>query len=229
MSPRGEARIAGAIYVLVIVFGAYAELVGRQGVIVAGNPVATLHAIATHERQYRLGFMAEMVTNMLAIPVTVIVWRLLRPVNATLALIALVFDLTQNTVNAVNAWAQYAPLSLVENSSDFSALPAAEVAALARLTLRWHDVGFQIGLSFFGFALLLEGWLVFRARYFPRWLGALYMFAGACYLVAACEFFLAVGTAMIPDLQLGSFVGESAMALWLLLVGLNESRWPEVR
>jgi hypothetical protein len=45
ISPRGEARIEGAIYVLVIIFGAYAELVGRQGLIVVGNPVATLRAV----------------------------------------------------------------------------------------------------------------------------------------------------------------------------------------
>lgn len=226
ISPRLEARIAGGLYVLVIVFGAYAELVGRQGVIVAANPAATLAAIQSHEQQYRLGFMAEMITNMLAIPVTVIMWRLLRPVNAAIALIALVFDLTQNTINALNAWTQFAPLGLLPGSPDVAQLPVSELAALARLALRWHDIGFQIGLSFFGFALLLEGSLVFRSGYFPRWLGALYVFAGACYLIVACDFFLALGLTVTGYLQLGSFVGEAAMALWLLLVGLNAARWP---
>ena len=77
-SPRLEARIAGALYVLVIVLGAYAELVGRQGLVVGGNLAATLEAIAAHQHAYRLGFMAEMMTNILAIPATVIIWRLLR-------------------------------------------------------------------------------------------------------------------------------------------------------
>jgi hypothetical protein len=226
ISPRDEARIAGAIYVLVIVLGAYAELVGRQGLIVAGNPVATLHAIAVHQRQYRLGFLAEMTTNLLAIPVTVIMWRLLRPVNATLALIALVFDLTQNTINALNAWTQFAPLDLLPGSPDVSALSPSELAALARLALHWHDVGFQIGLTFFGFALLLEGGLVFRSGYFPRWLGALYAMAGGCYLVAACDYFLDLRIAIAPYVQLGSFIGEVAMALWLFVAGLNEAKWP---
>ena len=226
-SPRLEARIAGGLYILVIVFGAYAELIGREGFVVANNPVATLAAIQAHAQLYRLGFLAEMVTNILAIPVTVIVvWRLLRPVSPPIALIALVLDLTQNTINALNAWTQFAPLTLLSGSSDLAALPAPELAALARLALRWHDVGFQIGLTFFGFALLLEGGLVFRSGYFPRWLGALYAFAGACYLIMACDFFLALGLPIAGYLQLGSFIGETAMALWLLVVGLDIAKWP---
>jgi hypothetical protein len=225
MSPRLEARIAGALYVLVIILGAYAELCGRQGLIVDGDPAATLNAIAAHPHTFRLGFMAEMLTNILAIPTTLIVWWLLRPTGPKLALIALVLDLTQNTVNAVNAWTQFAPLTLLPNSPDLVAVPAPELAAFARLALRWHDVGFNIGLTFFGFALLLEGWLIRQSGYFPRWLGVLYMFAGACYLAATFDYFLAWHLPIAPWVQLGSFAGEACVALWLLMVGLDQARW----
>ncbi len=224
-SPRLEARIAGLLYVLVIILGAYAELVGRQGLIVNGDPIATLRAISAHQDTYRLGFLAEMITNILAIPTTIIFWRLLTPTGPKLALIALVLDLTQNTVNAVNAWTQFAPLTLIPGAPDLAAVPLAEVAALARLALRWHDVGFDIGLTFFGFALLIEGWLVFRSGYFPRWLGGLYIFAGACYLAMTCNYFLALRLSISPYVELGSFVGEASMALWLLIVGVNEGKW----
>jgi hypothetical protein len=224
-SPRFAARIAGVLYVLVIILGAYAELVGRQGLIVSGDPAATLAAIGAHQHVYRLGFMAEMMTNILAIPTTVIIWRLLTPAGANLALTALVLDLTQNTVNALNAWTQFAPLTLLPGAPDLAALPPAELAALARLALHWHDLGFQIGLSFFGFALLIEGWLVFRSGYFPRWLGLLYMLAGGCYLAAAYDYFLALHLPISPAVQYGSLIGEASMALWLLIVGVNASKW----
>ncbi len=224
-SPRLEARIAGGLYVLVIILGAYAELVGRQGVIVDGDPAATLRAIGAHQGSYRLGFMAEMITNVLAIPTTLILWRLLRPTGPRLALMALVLDLTQNTVNAMNAWTQFAPLTLVPGAPDVAAVSPAELAALARLALRWHDVGFDVGLTFFGFALLFEGWLVARSGYFPRWLGAIYMLAGACYLAASGDYFLALRLPISPYVQFGSLVGEAAMALWLLIVGVDQGRW----
>jgi hypothetical protein len=224
-APRLEARIAGLLYVLVIVLGAYAELVGRQGLVVDGNPAATLKAIAAHQTVYRLGFLAEMLTNILAIPVTLILWRLLTPAGPKLALTALVLDLTQNTVNAVNAWTQFAPLTLIPGSPDLAGAPPAELAALARLALRWHDVGFEVALTFFGFALLIEGWLAFRSGYFPRWLGALYMLAGGCYLAAAADFFLALNQPISSYFLYGSFSGEAAMALWLLIVGVDQTRW----
>lgn len=127
-SPRLEARFAGLLYVLVIVLGAYAELVGRQGLVVAGDPAGTLRAIGAHQGAYRLGFMAEMATNLLAVPTTVIIWRLLTPAGPVIALTALVFDLTQNAINAVNAWTQFAPLTLLPGSTDLAGLPGGAAA-----------------------------------------------------------------------------------------------------
>lgn len=225
VTPRLEARIAGGLYVLVVLLGAYAELVGRQGLIVTGDAPATLRAIAAHQGAYRLGFLAETLTNVLAIPSTLLFLRLLWPAGPRLALTALVLDLTQNAVNAVNASTHFAPLLLIPGAPDLVGLAPGEAAALARLALRWHDVGFDIGLTFFGFAVLIEGALTFRSGFFPRWLGMLYVLAGAYYLAATFDDFLAMHLPIVPWVQVGSVVGESAMALWLLIVGVNDNRW----
>lgn len=165
LSIRNEARIAGLLYVLVILLGAFAEVGARQGLIVTGDPAATALAIKAHEGFFRLGFGAEMLTNVIAVPVTLILYKLLTPAGRSMALLALVLDLTQNTINAVNAWTQFAPLTLLSGSPDLAAIPPAELAALARLALKWHDVGFGIGLTFFGFALLIEGGQMVRSGY----------------------------------------------------------------
>ncbi|MGH7016373.1 MAG: DUF4386 domain-containing protein, partial [Caulobacteraceae bacterium] len=129
-SPRLEARIAGLLYVLVILLGGFAEIGARQSMIVAGNPAATAHLILIHQGFYRLGFAAEMMTNVLAIPLTLLLYRLLAPAGRFAILIALVLDLTQNAVNAVNAWTQFAPLTLLGGSPDLAAIPHAELASL---------------------------------------------------------------------------------------------------
>lgn len=224
-SPSRQARIAGGLYVVIILLGLFAEVGVREGLVRPGNPLATADAILSHEFQFRLGFAAELVINLIAIPVTVIMYRLLQPVDRGLALTAIVFDLTQNTVNAINAWTQFAPLTLLSPNPELSAVPLAERAAFARLALHWHDVGFQIALGFFGVALLIYGVLIARSTFWPRWLGLVYGLAGASYLVDSFAFFLA------PDLDLGAVLlpvclaGESVFALWLLARGIDEPKW----
>jgi len=222
--PRLEARVAGFLYLLVILLGGFAEVGVRQAMVTAGDPAATARTILAHEHLFRLGFAAEMMTNVIAVPVTLILYRLLAPTGRSLMLLAVVLDLTQNTINAANAWTQFAPLTLLSGSPELAAIPHAELAALARLALKWHDVGFDIGLTFFGFALLIEGSLIFRSGYFPRFLGVLYAFAGACYLANSYAYFMAPDL-LSPAILFPCLLGEGALTLWLLIVGVDEAKW----
>jgi hypothetical protein len=225
VSPRFEARIAGVLYILVILLGGFAEIGVREGMVVEGDPAATARTIMAHEGVFRLGFAAEMMTNVIAVPLTLIFYRLLSPTSRFWLLLAVALDLTQNTINAMNAWTQFAPLTLLSGSPDLAAIPHAELAALARLALRWHDLGFQIGLTFFGFALVIYGVLMWRSGFFPRVLGLLYGLAGGCYLLHAYSFFLAPRLPVDPFVLYGSLLGEGALALWLLVVGVDERTW----
>ena len=227
VSPRLEARIAGVLYLLIIGLGGFAEIGVRQGLVVDGDPAATAHAITAHASLFRLGFAAEMATNVIAVPLTLILYRLLAPAARFWVLLAVVLDLTQNTINAANAWTQFAPLTLLGGSPDLAAIPHAELAALARLALKWHDVGFDIGLTFFGFALMIYGVVMFRSGFFPRVLGVLYALAGACYLANSCAYFFAPQL-LSTYLLLPCLIGEGALALWLTIVGINESKWRAV-
>ena len=226
-SPRGEARVAGALYILVILLGGFAEVAVRQGLIVGGDPAATAKAIMANESLYRLGFCAEMLTNMIAIPLTLVMYRILAPAGRFWVLLAVLFDLTQNTINAVNAWTQFAPLTLLSGSPDVAALPKAELAALARVALKWHDVGFNIALTFFGVALVIYGVVIFRSRFLPRLIGVLYGIAGLCYLANSFVYFMAPSLSS-PAILAPCLLGEGALALWMLIVGVNETRWRAV-
>ena len=226
-SPRGEARVAGALYILVILLGGFAEVAVRQGLIVGGDPAATAKAIMANESLYRLGFCAEMLTNMIAIPLTLITYRILAPAGRFWVLLAVLFDLTQNTINAVNAWTQFAPLTLLSGSPDVAALPKAELAALARVALKWHDVGFNISLTFFGVALVIYGVVIFRSRFLPRLIGVLYGIAGLCYLANSFVYFMAPSLSS-PAILAPCLLGEGALALWMLIVGVNETKWRAV-
>ena len=109
------------------------------------------------------------------------------------------------------------------------AFEPAQLQALAYLALRSHDIAFNIALIFFGCACLVDGYLIFKSRYFPKVLGVLIQIAGLSYLIAcfADLFAPAVANLIIPAILIPPFIGEFAMCLWLLIMGVNVPRWRE--
>jgi len=49
--------------------------------------------------------------------------------------------------------------------------------------------------------------------------------AGACYLINSYARFLAPAPSVFPYIQYPCLVGEGALALWPLIVGINETKW----
>jgi hypothetical protein len=79
-------------------------------------------------------------------------------------------------------------------------------------------------LVFFGFYCLLIGYLILRSTFLPRILGALMVFAGLGWLT-----FLSPPLAnyLSPYIFIPGLLGEGALTLWLLVVGVNVQRWRE--
>lgn len=79
-------------------------------------------------------------------------------------------------------------------------------------------------LVFFGFYCLLIGYLIFRSTFLPRILGALMAFAGLAWLTFAWP---PLVNLLSPYNMIPGMVGEGALTLWLLVMGVNEPRWKE--
>ncbi len=71
---------------------------------------------------------------------------------------------------------------------------------------------------------MIYGVVIFRSGFFPRFLGLLYGLAGACCLANSYAYFLAPGL-LSPYTLYPCLVGEGALTLWLLIVGVNEAKW----
>src|SRR5258708_19686586 len=64
LSPRLEARVAGALYVLIILLGGFAEVRVRQG-LVAGDPSTPGPAILAHENPSPPPFLSQLLPHSL--------------------------------------------------------------------------------------------------------------------------------------------------------------------
>jgi Domain of unknown function (DUF4386) len=79
-------------------------------------------------------------------------------------------------------------------------------------------------LVFFGFYCLLIGYLILRSTFLPRMFGVLMAFGGLGWLT-----FLSPPLAkhLSPYNLAPGVLGEGALTMWLLVIGVNEQRWKE--
>ena len=223
--PRTYARVGGLIYLAIIFLGLFGEAMVRESVVVSGNAEATLQNLKASQMLWRLSIVGDLVMHILDVPLIVIMYYLLRPVDRLLALVATVANVVQTAVLAANKLTLVVPLLLLQKHGDI--LASTWEATLSFLAIRLHGYGFGIGLLFFGVACLVRGYLVFRSTYFPRTLGVLLALAGLAYLVNSVALLLApaVAAKLFPTILAPALVGEGAFCLWLLVKGVDQSAW----
>ncbi len=97
------------------------------------------------------------------------------------------------------------------------------------MALASHNIAFNIALIFFGFTCLVNGYLIFRSGYLPRFIGILMQIAGLSYLIACFTALFAPAFAdlITPAILLPPLIRESSYCLWLLVMGVNVARWRE--
>jgi hypothetical protein len=79
-------------------------------------------------------------------------------------------------------------------------------------------------LVFFGFYCLLIGYLIFRSSFLPRILGVLMAFGGLGWLTFVSP---PLAHGLSPYNVAPGMLGEAALTLWLLVIGVNVQRWKE--
>ena len=229
-SPQLYARIGGLAYLFIIVAGFIGEMFIRNKLVVSGDAAATANNIAASPFLWRVGIAGDITMHLCDGVVALVYYTLLKPVNKNLALLAVIFGLTQTAVLVANKMNLLMPLFLSENADYLKAFNVQQLQALAYLSIKAHGYGFGVGLIFFGVECLIDGYLIFKSRYFPRALGVMIQIAGVCYLINSFALILSpsLSNALYPIILVPSFFGELSMCLWLLIKGVNMTRWKEL-
>jgi hypothetical protein len=226
-SPKIYARIGGALYLILILVGMFAEIFVRGKIIVTGDATATANNMISSGSLWRLGIAADLIMHVLDIPIMLIIYLLLKPVNKNLALLALLFNLIQTAVLVANKLNLVAALLPLENVDYLKAVDPYLLHAQMYLSLKLHDIGFGIGLIFFGFTCLVNGYLIFKSGYLPRTIGVLIQITGLCYLTNSFALLLVPKFAhsIFPAILVPAFIGELSFCLWLIVKGVNVPKW----
>ena len=228
-SPQRWARVAGLLYLAIILLGLFGEMFVRSTLVVSGNPAATANAILQSQFLWRAGIAGDLLMHVFDVPVIVILYFLLRPVSKTLALLATLINLVQTAVLTLNKLTLLLPLLLLDDAAYLKAFSPEQLQVLSYLAIKAHGYGFGIGLIFFGFACLVRGWLIFGSGYFPKPLGVLMFVAGLSYLANSFALLLApsIAASIFPGVLIPALVGELSLCLWLIVKGVNMKQWAQ--
>ncbi|OMQ10516.1 DUF4386 domain-containing protein [[Flexibacter] sp. ATCC 35103] len=225
-SPQLYARIAGILYLVIIVMGFCAETFVRNKLFVSGDATATANNIIHAEFLWKIGITADLIMQICDLPVMIILYYLLKPISKKLALLNLSFNLIQTAVLVANKLNLLAALFFLGDAAYLKSFTPDQLHTLSYLSIKLHDFGFGVGLIFFGFVCLFEGYLIFKSGYFPKTIGVLMAIAGICYL------FNSFALILIPQLSsiailMPCLLAELSLSLWLVFKGVNLPVWKQ--
>ena len=200
MGATSLARITGIVYLLYFLTAiAGAQLTGG----VTGVGAASGELI--HEPMYRLGVAVGELSTLLYLVLVALLYRLLLPVDGTVAILALVFGAVGCAVTAVAAVFQIAA-------------PVDPDLAVAFLSLNRQAL--HVALAFFAGFDVFIGVLVYRSRFLPRFIGALMVVSGGGWMITLAPTLpppVAIPIALIGGLA------EVALMVSLLAFGVRRT------
>ena len=226
-SPQVYARIGGLLYLLIIMAGMFAEVFVRNKLFVSGDATATANNIINSPFLWRIGISADLIMQICDLPVMLILYLLLKPVNKNIALLNLLFNMIQTAVLVANKLNLLNALFLLGDAEYLKTLDPNQLHSLSYLSIKLHEFGFGIGLIFFGIVCLLEGYLIYKSGYFPKTIGLLMQIAGVCYLTNsfALILFPKLAKNLFPIILIPPLIAELSLCLWMIFKGVNLSVW----
>lgn len=218
---------AGVLYLAIFIIYPLATAV-RSMLVVPGDAAATAQNIADSETLFRWGMAGEATIFLIEIALAAVLYVLLRPVSRSMSLAGALARVSEGVVMAAgNLFTSILTLVAVGGAGYLAVFESGQQDALALLFQEANDYVVLTWGLFFGLSLLITGWLVYRAGFFPKIPGVLLALAGIGYLAQSFGTIVAPGlTDVLSTVVLVLAIpGELVFALWLLIKGVDEDKW----
>ena len=225
ISPKRLARIAGLLYLLVGIFGGFAQGFVYPKIYVAGDAATTAANLIANSGLVRLGVVADFFDNVIWVFLGLTLFGLLKHVNKNAARAMVVLVAIGASITMLNAVFEFEGMRVATGAVNLGGFGAAGSNALALLLVDAQHYGLLVASIFFGLWLVPLGYLAYRSGWFPKALGVTLIVGGACYLVDMLAAFLLpdIGKAIHGYVNIASAIAEIWMVGYLLVIGVKMS------
>src|ERR671929_842482 len=137
--------------------------------------------------------------------------------------------LAMAAILGLNMLNMFTALQLLTGAEYTAAFDTGQRQALAFIFLNAHSFGYALGMVFFGLHLAVLGYLVYWSGFLPRILGIMMVVSALGYLADSFTGFLVPQYAdtLAVLVVATALIGELPLTLWLLIRGVNVTRWRE--
>lgn len=218
------ARIAGLLYLLVILLGPFSLIYVPNVIVVTGNAAATANNVRSNEMLLRLGVVGDVLTGIVFLFVVLSLYQLLKDVDRRLAIVMVILGgVIPLPIFCLNALNWVACLLLAHSADYLSTFSQDQRNSLNMMFIQLHGQGNVINSVFWGLWLFPFGTLVIRSRFLPRLLGIWLIVNGFAYLATSFTgLLLPQHREMMENIAQPALLGEIAIMLWLVIVGAKE-------
>ncbi|NOR87770.1 MAG: DUF4386 family protein, partial [Bacteroidales bacterium] len=115
------ARFAGFLYLLLAPIGFFGIMYVPSTLIVEGDAATTIGNILANESLFRWGIVSSLVTQLLQIVLVLVLYKLLKAVNRSYAVLMVVFILVAVPIAMLNELNNFAALQLLSGTEFLSA------------------------------------------------------------------------------------------------------------
>lgn len=219
------ARIAGLLYLILIIGGIISLAYIPSQLVVRESPTITFENITNNEFLFRLGIVSGIITFLIYILLPLVLYKLLHHVNKVYANLMVIFVLVSVPIFFVNILNKFSILTLIKNPEYLEKLGEIELQTQVMLLIDSYNNGLEISQIFWGLWLFPFGYLVYKSDFLPKFLGILLMAGCFGYLITFFGGFLYSDFyKSIISIIVGypAPLGEIGICLWLLIMGTNK-------
>jgi hypothetical protein len=228
-SNKKTARLAGLLWLLSTITGAFGLSYIRSNVLVPGDAAATASNLMASEFLFRAAVLGSLFSQIFMFFLGLTLYYLFKEVNQRVATVALASVLVSVVIAVANTLNHFGALLVLSRAEFLNVFTTQQLHALAFAFLRLANSSGQGLLEIFWVPYYVSfGLLVLQSRFLPKIFGVLLMIMGLGFAINIVEkilfpqFYPGLFTQLA---MLGGALGGVPTMLYLLIKGVNvESR-----